>query len=200
MHYFAHDCRSNQILVLERNLKSEYMYTSCNSSMSQTLWRSYVLDLLPAITDGKLQMFIKPMENNHVSWTTYINMFTIELWGTLILVAMIISCFLTSIEKTFDVKDQFSYMNYLENLWLAFKANFGGKPSSIHRSSSYKIIIFYCLLGGSIVWIAYRAEIVSQLSVIKVKMPFDNLEDLLNSNYRQVIFVLNLFSFLVRIF
>ena len=163
--------------------------------MSQTLWRSYVLDLLPAITDGKLQMFIKPMENNHVSWTTYINMFTIELWGTLILVAMIISCFLTSIEKTFDVKDQFSYMNYLENLWLAFKANFGGKPSSIHRSSSYKIIVFYCLLGGSIVWIAYRAEIVSQLSVIKVKMPFDNLEDLLKSNYRQVIFVLNLFSF-----
>ena len=126
------------------------------------------------------------MGNNHVSWTTYINMFTIELWGTLILVAMIISCFLTSIEKTFDVKDQFSFVNYLENLWLAFKANFGGKPSSIHQSSSYKISIFSCLLVGSIVWIAYRAEIISQLSVLKVKMPFDNLEDLSKSNYRQV--------------
>ena len=126
------------------------------------------------------------MGNEHISWTTFLNMFTIELWGTLILVAMIISCFLTSIEKTFDVKDQFSFVNYLENLWLAFKANFGGKPSSIHQNSSYKISIFSCLLVGSIVWIAYRAEIISQLSVLKVKMPFDNLEDLSKSNYRQV--------------
>ena len=154
--------------------------------MTQTLWRSYVLDLLPAITDGKAQVFIKLIGNDHISWTTFLNMFTIELWGTLILVAMIISCFLTSIEKTFDVKDQFSYMNYLENLWLAFKANFGGKPSSIHQNNSFKISIFYCLLVGNIVWIAYRAEIMSQLSVLKVKKPFDSLEDLSKSNYRQV--------------
>ena len=168
--------------------------------MTQTLWRFYVLDLLPAITNGKAQVFTKPIGNEHISWTTYLNVFTIELWGTLILVAMITSCFLTSIEKTFDVKDQFSYMNYLENLWLAFKANFGGKPSSIHQNNSYKIIIFYCLLAGSIVWIAYRAEIMSQLSVPKVKKPFDSLEDLLTTNYRQVISVLNLFSFPVTIF
>ena len=154
--------------------------------MTQTLWRSYVLDLLPAITNGKAQVFIKPMGNEHISWTTFLNMFTIELWGTLILVAMIISCFLTSIEKTFDVKDQFSFVNYLENLWLAFKANFGGKPSSIHQNSSFKISIFYCLLVGSIVWMFYRAEIMSQLSVLKVKKPFDSLEDLSKSNYRQV--------------
>ena len=97
---------------------------------------------------------------------------------------MIISCFLTSIEKTFDVKDQFSYVNYLENLWLALKANFGGKPSSIHENNSYKISIFSCLLVGSVVWIAYRAEIISELSVLKIKMPFDSLEDLSQSNYR----------------
>ena len=145
-----------------------------------------MLDLLPAITHGKAQVFIKPIGNEHISWTTYLNVFTIELWGTLLLVAMIISCLLTSIEKIFDVKDQFSSVNYLKNLWLAFKANFGGKPSSIHEISSYKISIFYCLLVGSIVWIAYRAEIISQLSVLRVKMPFDSLEDLSKSNYRQV--------------
>jgi hypothetical protein len=156
------------------------------TQMVQTVLRSSVLDLLPAINNGKAQVFIKPIGNEHISWTIFISMFTIELWGTLILVAMIISCFLTSIEKAFDVKDQFSYVNHLENLWLAFKANFGGKPSSIHEISSYKISIFYCLLVGSIVWIAYRAEIISQLSVLRVKMPFDNLEDLSESNYRQV--------------
>ena len=145
-----------------------------------------MLDLLPAITHGKAQVFIKPIGNEHISWTTFLNVFTIELWGTLILVAMLISCLLTSIEKIFDVKDQFSSMNYLKNLWLAFKANFGGKPSSIHQKSSFKISIFYCLLVGNIVWIAYRAEIMSQLSVLKVKKPFDSLDDLLKSNYRQV--------------
>ena len=154
--------------------------------MFQTVLRSSVLDILPAINNGKAKVFINPIGKEHTSWTTFLNLFTIELWGTLILVAMIISCFLTSIEKTFDVKDQFSYVNYLENLWLAFKANFGGKPSSIHENNSYKISIFSCLLVGSIVWIAYRAEIISELSVLKVKMPFDSLEDLSKSNYRQV--------------
>ena len=152
--------------------------------MTQTVLRSSVLDLLPAIHNGKAKVFINPIGNEHISWTTFLNLFTIELWGTLILVAMIISCFLTSIEKTFDVKDQFSYVNYLENLWLALKANFGGKPSSIHENSSYKISIFSCLLVGSVVWIAYRAEIISELSVLKIKMPFDSLEDLSQSNYR----------------
>ena len=152
--------------------------------MTQTVLRSSVLDLLPAIDNGKAKVFINPIGNEHISWTTFLNLFTIELWGTLILVAMIISCFLTSIEKTFDVKDQFSYVNYLENLWLAFKANFGGKPNTIHENNSYKISIFSCLLVGSIVWMAYRAEIISELSVLKVKMPFDSLEDLLKSNYR----------------
>ena len=152
--------------------------------MTQTVLRSSVLDLLPAIGNGKAKVFINPIGNEHISWTTFLNLFTIELWGTLILVAMIISCFLTSIEKTFNVKDQFSHTIYLENLWLAFKANFGGKPSSIHENNSYKISIFSCLLVGSIVWMAYRAEIISELSVLKVKMPFDSLEDLLKSNYR----------------
>ena len=154
--------------------------------MTQTGLRSEVLDLLPAITHGKAQVFIKPIGNEHISWTTFLDVFTIELWIALILVTMIISCFLTSIERKFDVTDQFLYMNYLKNVWIAFKANFGGKPSSVHTSSSYKIIIFCCLLVGSIVWIAYRASIISELSVLKVKMPFDSLEDLSKSNYRQV--------------
>ena len=63
--------------------------------------------------------------------------------------------YMVTVEKIFDVKDQFSYVNYLENLWLAFKANFGGKPNSIYEISSYKISIFSCLLVGSIVWMAY---------------------------------------------
>jgi hypothetical protein len=156
------------------------------TQMTQTVLRSYVLDILPAINNGKAKLYINPVGNEHISWTTFLNVFTIELWGTLILVAMIISSLLTSIEKIFDVKDQFSFMNYLENLWLAFKANFGGKPSSIHQSSSYKTSIFSCLLVGSIVWIAYRAEIISQLSVLKVKKPFESLDELLKSNYRHV--------------
>ena len=154
--------------------------------MTQTALRSEVLDLLPAITHGKAQVFIKPIGNEHISWTTFLDVFTIELWMVLILVTMIISCLLTSIERKFDVTDQFLYMNYLKNVWIAFKANFGGKPSSVHANSSYKIIIFCCLLVGSIVWIAYRASIISELSVLKVKMPFDSLEDLSKSNYRQV--------------
>ena len=107
--------------------------------MTQTVLRSSVLDLLPAINNGKAQVYINPIGNEHISWTTFLNLFTIELWGTLILVAMIMSCFLTSIEKTFHVKDQFSYVNYLENFWPAKTFFTFPKPIPNFQAPTFRI-------------------------------------------------------------
>ena len=65
-----------------------------------------------------------------------------------------------------------------------FKANVGGKPNKIEENTIYQILLFTCLLVGSVIWMAYRASLTSELSVRKMMFPFNNLETLLVSDYK----------------
>ena len=153
--------------------------------MSQTAPRAYALDLLPAITDEKAEIFIKTIEDKPLSWTVYLNPFSNEMWLVLFLVSVVISLFLTSIEKWFCINDQeFTPKNYLTNLWVALKANAGGKPSKLQKNTIHQIVLFDCLLVGSVIWMAYRASLTSELSVTKLKLPFNDLESLSKTDYK----------------
>ena len=153
--------------------------------MAQTVPRAHALDLLPTITNAKAEIFIKPIEDEALSWTAYINPFSNEMWLVLFLVSLVISFFLTLIEKLFCSKDQvFTTMNLLTNLWVAIKANAGGKPSKLQKNTVHRIVLFDCLLVGSVIWMAYRASFTSELSVKKLKLPFNDLESLSKTGYR----------------
>ena len=153
--------------------------------MAQTISRAYALDLLPAISNAKAEVFIKTIEDEAISWTSYLNPFAHDMWILIIIVAVIISAVLTLIEKIFCAKNKgFILMEYLKNLWIAVKANAGGKPSKIENNTVYQIVLFHCLLVGSVVWMAYRASFTSELSVTKLILPFHDLESLSKSNYK----------------
>ena len=153
--------------------------------MAQTVPRAHALDLLPAIGSEKAEIFIKTIEDEALSWTAYINPFSNEMWLVLFLVSLVISFFLTLIERFFCSKDQgFLPVDYLTNLWVAIKANAGGKPSKLQKNTVHKIVLFDCLLVGSVIWIAYRASFTSELSVTKLKLPFNDLESLSKTDYK----------------
>ena len=153
--------------------------------MAQTVPRAHALDLLPTITNAKAEIFIKPIEDEVLSWTAYINPFSKEMWLILFLVSLVISFFLTLIEKLFCSKDQvFTPMIFLTNLWVAIKANAGGKSSKLQKNTIHRIVLFDCLLVGSVIWMAYRASFTSELSVKKLKLPFNDLESLSKTGYR----------------
>ena len=153
--------------------------------MSQTVPRAYALDLLPAIANEKAEIFIKTIEDEALSWTAYLNPFSNEMWLVLFLVSLVISFFLTLIEKYFCSKDQrFTSMNFLTNLWVAIKANAGGKPNELQKNTIHQIVLFDCLLVGSVIWMAYRASFTSELSVTKLKLPFNDLESLSETDYK----------------
>ena len=100
------------------------------------------------------------------------------------MVAIVISCILTFIEIFFDLTtDKVWFVAYLRFLWISIKANAGGKPSSIKKKESYRIVLFVCLFIGAIVWIAFRASFTSELSVTKMKLPFNDLESLYQSKF-----------------
>ena len=121
-----------------------------------------------------------------MSWRTFLNPLSDELWITLLIVAVVITFLLTSIEKMFISKYSSCLPICTTNLWVAFKANFGGKPpfALAHKSVTLQIILFTCLLVGSVIWMAYRASLTSELSVRRVIKPFNSLESLLESDYK----------------
>ena len=153
--------------------------------MAQTVARAHALDLLPSILNAKTEFFIKTIDDEALSWTAYLNSFSNEMWLVLVLVSLVISFFLTLIEIFFCSKDQkFTPMIFLANLWVALKANAGGKPSKLQKNTVHQIILFDCLLVGSVIWMAYRASFTSELSVTKLKLPFNDLESLSKTGYR----------------
>ena len=133
----------------------------------------------------KAELFIKSIEGQDISWRTFSNPFYIDMWLMILVVALIISAVLTFIEKFYGLKsDTFCISDYLNNFWVAIKSNFGGEHSSSYRNSIYDIILFDCLLVGSVVWMAYQASLTSELSVIKLKLPFIDLETLYRSDFK----------------
>ena len=87
----------------------------------------------------------------------------------------------TSLDQMFAWK---LMADYAGNFWLALKANLGGKPSSSPKSATHRITLFICLLAGSVIWMAYRASFTSELSVVKLDLPFIDLESLSTTNYK----------------
>ena len=79
-----------------------------------------------------------------------------------------------------------TFSNSIELIWTSFIANFGGKPSatSIDSKKSYKVTVTTSLLSGLIIWIAYRSFLTSELSVVREKLPFEDLEGLANTNWK----------------
>ena len=72
------------------------------------------------------------------------------------------------------------------NLWIALKVNFGGKPSSFESGNPYCVLMFSCLLTGSVIWMAYRASLTSKLSIEKKFVPFKDPHGVLKTTYRMI--------------
>ena len=155
-------------------------------SIYQTATRGQALDTLPAIENSKIGIFIKATATKEVHWGMFLNPLSDVVWITLLMIAVVISCLLTGIELIFNSNYSSCLPTCTSNLWVAFKANFGGKPSFAlaDKSVTIQIILFTCLLVGSVIWMAYRASLTSELSVRRVSKPFDSLESLLESDYK----------------
>ena len=155
------------------------------SSLTHNLERCQVLRCLPATSNQKNSLYTKSIEDQATSWTTFTNPFSAELWLMIIIVALVMAGFLTCIGQFFSTSDKiYCFKEYPKNVWVSIKANFGGEPELVHENTVFKIILFSCSLVGVIVWGAYQASLTSELSIIKAKLPFIDLETLHKSDYK----------------
>ena len=64
-------------------------------------------------------------------------------------------------------------------------ANFGGTSfeSKVTSYNSFRGLVFISLFGGSVIWTAYSASLVSELAVKVIEFPFDDLKSLSKTEY-----------------
>ncbi len=76
--------------------------------------------------------------------------------------------------------------NFIGWLWMAFTANFSGKPKGpmANKKEAFKIVILTCLLAGTVIWMQYRASMTSDLSIVRVKYPFTSLAGILGTPFK----------------
>ena len=114
----------------------------------------------------------------------------VDLW-----IAIIISSVAYAVLKSvlLMIFHKLKLSNIFGFIWTSLIIYCGGKPNktSIDTRKTYKAVIFISLLGGAIIWMAYRSYLTAELSVILKKYPFNDLESLSKSNWRY----LNSFNF-----
>ena len=115
-----------------------------------------------------------------------ITYFRSDLWIMILIFTLTIAFFKTGILLVFSTIKSLEIICFF---WTSFTACLGGKPAStlINSRKSYKITVFISLLGGLVIWIAYRSYLTAELSVIINKNPFDSLEELSKTNWRLIL-------------
>ncbi len=152
------------------------------------------VDYLPVIDREKYSISISHFRNKasgdgHYNWSTFVKPFSLDLWLVLIIIAIVLAMWLHFTSLTLDQDQRSSLLDWL---WIAITANFGKKPMYLPKNHS-RTAVFTCLIVGNVIWIGYRAYLISALSVQQPRaFPFTSLEELSNSNYRSVLSVVKL--------
>lgn len=83
------------------------------------------------------------------------------------------------------------------NIWTAVISKFGGKPlkHKIENITSYKVLLFATFLDGVVFWASYRGFLFYALSSKHPKYPFNDLNSLIESDYRYVLIVTSLIGY-----
>ena len=124
-------------------------------------------------------------ENNEdisYDWDLFWNVMSPSVWMFILLISIIPSLFL-AIHDILVKKQKGSFILALaERFPSVLAVTFGGK--FIGRNESHRLtLLTQTICYGIVIWITFRAELTSELSVKISKVPFGSLEGILGSNY-----------------
>ena len=142
---------------------------------------SYVVDFFATILSSRIVIAIRnDLSDQLDTWMVW-RIMKPEVW----LVIWIISLLPPLILTVHDFMNKKSYIQgFVPKLFATLASNFGGNFLKNQESGVQKVTIFvYHFFHGIIIWIFFRATLTSELSSLKLKKPFHDLESLLSTNY-----------------
>ena len=148
--------------------------------------RLLAIDFLQSIISINGGIFFKnDLLIEGVDFGVYKYPFDEKTWLAFILSSLLITISIMILGKNLD-QNKFSLTYAIKAFIISLKANLGKDSfSSLHiELESYRIIVFFTLLFGNILWLSYNGSLLSGLITHKVTTPFNDLESFAKSSYR----------------
>ena len=154
--------------------------------------RAKYIDFFPSLKTSIEGLYV-PNMNTRDSFElgTYLKPLSPNLWIVLLVIALV-TCFIKLLILTHhdhNCKPRGYYFYYgCQFTWNSLKSNFGGRPSATKMDGigSYRLLIFFSLISGTIIWVSYRSFLTALLSITPKNYPFQDLESLAKSDWRFV--------------
>lgn len=169
-------------------LKSGHFETFLNESLSfdlilmantMTVSRMKYIKFLHPTAGDQHVMVIKNDLDERFNRFLYMNPFDYDVW--LLLILLTLCPFLILIlEDVLLSKEKVTLTNLASKLSASIAINFGG--NFLSKISQRRLILVY-FFNGIIIWISYRAQITAGFNQKILKMPFRNLNTLIETDY-----------------
>lgn len=106
-------------------------------------------------------------------------------WTTLTLSSLIVAISIFLASKILN-QGNVDYLDFIDIFAKSLKANLGNASFTSNRNKfhSRQMAIFVALMTGNIIWISYKAALLSKLIEPRSEKPFHDLESLAESKYR----------------
>ena len=146
--------------------------------------RALYIDYLPPLMPDFVGTFIPTVDEN-INLTNFIEPYTPRLWIVIFVTAIVFAIFKLILHyHYYSVK----IIDVICFLWTSYAAFLGGKPTrtKIDLIESYRLIIFFSLFCGLIVWSTYKAQLKASLTIVRKHYPFQDLESFSRTNWQYV--------------
>ena len=135
------------------------------------------------------------------AWLSFLYPLRYEVWAWLFINALILPLIIRFVEMSYNYsyygsgsgrKQKMKYkkllLALLSDFWLVGSSNFGKAASSSKNAkedeTALRILLFFILLCGNVVFMAYRASLTAELSVKRNSLPFDSPKEAYLSNHK----------------
>ncbi len=161
------------------------------ASVAQTEKRLKLLDFLQPFASETYTLYIPHQGFDLREWLAFLYPLKPDAWISLLLMTMLVL-----VGLKFCYMDGKSNLNYdslgamfthtIGDAWMILMTYAGKKPEMTVKEISFaiRILMYFSCLGGMIVFMYYRASLTAGLSVQKLSVPFNSIEELVNSDIK----------------
>ncbi len=163
------------------------------ASMTINTLRHDVVDYLHPIGTETPILVIKRNSAEEYDWLTFFRPFTNQVWYFLLSNCVVLLAAVKLIEvwylgKGLTERPHFeTVVDLVGDFWMLGASYFGRAPADQKRIKSKKalnVLFLVVLLANTIVSMSYRSSLTAELSSRRYRMPFESLQQLLESDYR----------------
>ncbi len=154
--------------------------------------RGKVIDYLWPMGKETAALYISSQELERREWLAFLYPLRAEVWTYLLINSIVLLITLKLLNLWYKKKSSYGstpfylMLDAIGDFWMLGASYFGRVPTlhTSRRKRAVRFLLLAAFLSGTIVFMSYRASLTAELSVKRTVVPFNNMEELLQTDYR----------------